>query len=125
MLKRVGYLAFASLRVEPQFMSMGEAAGVAASLAARSGTAVQDVDVTTLQSILASHGAVVRIGSSSSKTQAASQAGPNSVVRSASAATSAWFIGIMLLLLIACGGLAVLPRLRDRSQREPHNEGAP
>src|SRR5207302_5706910 len=106
-----------------QCMGMGASAGVAASLAARSGTAVQDVDVTTLQSILASHGAVVRIGSSSSKTQAASQAGPNSVVRSASAATSSWFIGIMLLLLMACGGLAVLLRLRGGSHPEPRNDG--
>ena len=112
------HVAFASLRVEPQFMSMGEAAGVAASLAAKSATAVQDVDVTTIQSILASHGAVVRIGSSSTRTQATGQAGPNAVVRSASAATSAWFIGIMLLLLIGCGGLAVFVRLHGRSHRE-------
>lgn len=38
-----------SLRVEPAFMALGTAAGVAAALAAQSGVAVQDVDVAALQ----------------------------------------------------------------------------
>jgi hypothetical protein len=42
-----------SLRVEPAFMALGTAAGVAAALAAQSGAAVQDVDVAALQAGIA------------------------------------------------------------------------
>ncbi|TMB82663.1 MAG: FAD-dependent oxidoreductase [Chloroflexi bacterium] len=59
------HVAFASLRMEPQFMVMGEAAGSAASLAVRSRVAVQDIDVHALQALLRQHHAVLRAASSS------------------------------------------------------------
>ncbi|MCJ8209001.1 FAD-dependent oxidoreductase [Mucilaginibacter sp. RS28] len=43
------HMAFASIRMEPQFMIMGHAAGIAAALAVRQKTAVQQVDVVVLQ----------------------------------------------------------------------------
>lgn len=43
------HVAWASLRMEPQFMIMGEAAGVAASLAVRDGIGVADVPAWELQ----------------------------------------------------------------------------
>lgn len=46
------HVAFSSLRMEPQFMIMGEAAGLAASLAVRASSAVQGIDLSQLQSLL-------------------------------------------------------------------------
>lgn len=43
------HVAFASVRMEPTLMALGEAAGRAAAQAARRGVAVQDVDVALLQ----------------------------------------------------------------------------
>ena len=43
------HVVFGSLRVEPAFISLGTAAGVAASLAVKHGVAVQDVDIAELQ----------------------------------------------------------------------------
>ena len=43
------HLAIASIRMEPQYMIMGESAGVAAAMAAQSGRPVQKVDVYLLQ----------------------------------------------------------------------------
>jgi FAD dependent oxidoreductase len=54
------HVAFASIRMEPQYMIMGEAAGTAAALAARSNVNVQDVDVGTLQSVLRENGVIFR-----------------------------------------------------------------
>ncbi len=46
------HIAYGSIRMEPVFMALGQAGGVAASLAADTGRAVQDIDVKALQSIL-------------------------------------------------------------------------
>ena len=46
------HVAFGSMRMEPQFMCLGQAAGVAAVAAIKSGCAVQDVDVARLQARL-------------------------------------------------------------------------
>ena len=43
------HVAFASVRMEPTLMLLGQGAGTAAAQAARRGVAVQDVDVATLQ----------------------------------------------------------------------------
>jgi hypothetical protein len=51
------HVAFNSLRMEAQFMALGQAAGAAAALAARSARAVQDVDVPALQEELVRQGA--------------------------------------------------------------------
>ncbi len=53
------HVAYASVRVEPQFMIMGQAAGVAAALAAERGIPVQDVPIAELQARLRSAGAVL------------------------------------------------------------------
>jgi hypothetical protein len=52
------HVAFNSLRMEAQFMALGQAAGVAAALAAAGGgAAVQDVSVPALQAELLRQGA--------------------------------------------------------------------
>ena len=53
------HVTFASLRVEPQFMILGEAAGVAAAMAAERACAVQDVPLPLLHAALVGHGAVL------------------------------------------------------------------
>jgi hypothetical protein len=55
------HVAFASIRMEPTFMLLGEAAGAAAAEAARRGAAVQDVDVAELQRSLAERGQVLAL----------------------------------------------------------------
>jgi FAD dependent oxidoreductase len=52
------HVAYSSLRMEPQYMIMGHAAGVAASLAIKEGKPVQDIAVGELQRILKSQAAV-------------------------------------------------------------------
>ncbi|MBR4826421.1 MAG: FAD-dependent oxidoreductase [Bacteroidales bacterium] len=47
------HIAYGSIRMEPVFMALGQACGVAAALAASSDCGVQEVDVAELQSILA------------------------------------------------------------------------
>ncbi|NUT34299.1 MAG: FAD-dependent oxidoreductase [Hamadaea sp.] len=53
------HVAFASVRMEPVFMMLGEAAGAAAGLAASSGVGVQGVDYETLRKALLRTGAVL------------------------------------------------------------------
>jgi len=52
------HVTFSSARMEPQWMILGHAAGVAAALAMKGGHSVQDVPVDELQKILKSQGAV-------------------------------------------------------------------
>jgi hypothetical protein len=53
------HVAFASVRMEPQYMMLGHAAGVAAALAVRDGLAVQQVPVPDLQQRLAAQGQIL------------------------------------------------------------------
>jgi hypothetical protein len=52
------HVAYSSLRMEPQYMILGHAAGVAAAMAIRSGKAVQDISVVDLQKTLLDESAV-------------------------------------------------------------------
>ena len=56
------HIAYSSLRMEPQYMIIGHAAGVAADLAVKKGVAVQDVPITELQNILLAEGGVFEQG---------------------------------------------------------------
>jgi len=56
------HIAYSSLRMEPQYMILGHAAGVAAALAIQKGVAVQSVPVDELQKILLAEGAVLEQG---------------------------------------------------------------
>lgn len=53
------HVAFASYRMEPQFMMAGHAAGVAAALAIEDGRPVQRIDIEKLQSLLRRQGQVL------------------------------------------------------------------
>ena len=65
------HVAYSSLRLEPQYMIMGQAAGVAASMAARMGTSVQDVDVKTLQQKLLRQAAILELAAPAPRNPAA------------------------------------------------------
>jgi hypothetical protein len=52
------HAAYSSLRMEPQYMILGHAAGVASHLAIRDGKPVQDVSVPELQKLLIDEAAV-------------------------------------------------------------------
>jgi hypothetical protein len=52
------HVAYSTLRMEPQYMIIGQAAGVAASMALKAGRPVQDVDTAALSARLKSQGAV-------------------------------------------------------------------
>jgi hypothetical protein len=52
-------VAYSTLRMEPQYMILGHAAGVAAKMAIDAGLAVQDVDVAALRAKLEQQGAVL------------------------------------------------------------------
>jgi FAD dependent oxidoreductase len=55
------HAAYSSVRMEPQYMIIGQAAGVAASLAIQSGKAVQDISISDLQRKLREHDAVLHL----------------------------------------------------------------
>lgn len=55
------HVAFSSLRMEPQYQMLGQAAGIAAAAAARTGCAVQEVSTSALQDRLHAAGAVLAI----------------------------------------------------------------
>ena len=55
------HAAYSSVRMEPQYMIIGQAAGVAASLAIQSGRPVQDISIPTLQQNLRQHNAVLHL----------------------------------------------------------------
>ena len=54
-------IAYASFRMEPQYMIAGHAAGLAAALAQREQKPVQEVSVTELQKILTSEGQILKL----------------------------------------------------------------
>jgi hypothetical protein len=52
------HVAYSSARMEPQYMIIGHAAGLAAHLALRDNKPVQDISIAELQKLLKSQGAV-------------------------------------------------------------------
>ena len=59
------HVAYSTLRMEPQYMILGHAAGVAASMAVRQSIAVQDVDTGALTRTLVQQGAILEYTPSS------------------------------------------------------------
>jgi hypothetical protein len=57
------HIAYGTVRMEPVFMALGHAAGLAAKMAAQSGKAVQQIDVKALRKRLEAQGAVTRLPS--------------------------------------------------------------
>ena len=55
------HVAYSTLRMEPQYMIVGHAAGVALAMAVRANTAVQDVDPAALAARLRSQGAILEL----------------------------------------------------------------
>jgi hypothetical protein len=55
------HVAYSSLRMEPQYMIIGQAAGVAAALAMREKKAVQDISIDTLQAKLEANHAILHL----------------------------------------------------------------
>lgn len=55
------HTAYSSVRMEPQYMIIGQAAGVAAALAIRSHTAIQDISIVKLQQELRNEGSILHL----------------------------------------------------------------
>ena len=55
------HVAYSSVRMEPQYMMIGEAAGTAAYLSVKSNTAVQDISTGQLQLLLRAHGSILHL----------------------------------------------------------------
>jgi hypothetical protein len=56
------HIAYSSMRMEPQYMILGHAAGIAAALAIRDGSTLQDINIPELQKKLKDEGAVFEAG---------------------------------------------------------------
>jgi len=56
------HIAYSSMRMEPQYMIIGHAAGIAASLAISGNSAVQDIPIAELQRRLKDEGGVFEVG---------------------------------------------------------------
>jgi len=57
------HVAFSSIRLEPTWMAMGQAAGVAAHLAIEHGRELREAPIDELQSLLRKQGAVIDLPS--------------------------------------------------------------
>src|SRR5271167_1091200 len=55
------HAAYASIRMEPQYMIIGQAAGVAAALAIREHRHIQDISIESLQKSLREHHAILSL----------------------------------------------------------------
>jgi len=55
------HVAYSSVRMEPQYMIIGQAAGVAASIAVRNHTAIQNISITKLQRELRNEGSILHL----------------------------------------------------------------
>jgi hypothetical protein len=55
------HAAYSSVRMEPQYMIIGQAAGEAAVLAIKGSSAVQDIPIASLQEVLRKHGAILHL----------------------------------------------------------------
>jgi hypothetical protein len=53
--------------MEPQYMMIGQAAGVAAALAIQEHVPVQDISIAELQARLCAHGAILHLGQAAIK----------------------------------------------------------
>jgi len=56
------HIAYSSMRMEPQYMLLGHAAGIAAALAVKQGVALQDVPIGALQKQLLAEGGILELG---------------------------------------------------------------
>ena len=64
------HVAYSSVRMEPQYMMLGQAAGVTAALAIRDKSAVQDVSIKALQVRLRSQRAILHLDQQATGTRA-------------------------------------------------------
>jgi hypothetical protein len=55
------HVAYSSVRMEPQYMIIGQAAGVAASLAIQGHTSIQEISISALQKKLREERAVLHM----------------------------------------------------------------
>ncbi|MCC6156198.1 MAG: FAD-dependent oxidoreductase, partial [Candidatus Hydrogenedentes bacterium] len=53
------HIAFSSVRLEPTWMSLGQAAGIAAHVSIKRGQSLRSIDVSAIQSMLIEHGQVL------------------------------------------------------------------
>jgi hypothetical protein len=63
------HIAYSSVRMEPQYMIIGQAAGIAAALAVKTKVSIQNVSLPTLQQRLRLHGAILHLDQEAKSTQ--------------------------------------------------------